>query len=187
MSEEGGGIYRATFNFFDLAKYGFLIIVLLALCVALIGWPVPIKGESMLPNLNSGEVVIVEMVSYFNDRPIRRGDVVAARFPADPSHTRLIKRVVGLPGEKIAISAGKIEVNGQLLDEDYQPIIATPPYQEISGVVLGPDEYFLAGDNRPGSSDSRLWGPVVRQDILGRAAYVIYPFKEAKFIPRGEN
>jgi len=175
------------FTFFDLAKYGILVIVLLALCVALIGWPVPIKGESMVPSFKSGEVVIVESVSFFGSREIRRGDVVAARFPADPSHTRLIKRVVGLPGEKITVDSGKIIINDRLLDEDYQPIIAAAPYNEIGSVVLSADEYFLAGDNRPGSSDSRLWGPVVRDDILGRAAYVIYPLKTARFIPRGSN
>jgi len=185
MTTEGGGLYRTAFNFFDLAKYGILTIVLLALCVALIGWPVPIRGESMLPNFHPGEVVIVEQVSFFGSREIRRGDVVAVRFPADPNHTRLIKRVVGLPGEKITVEKSKIIVNDKLLEEDYQLISAPPPYQEISTVVLGSDEYFLAGDNRPGSSDSRLWGPVVRDDILGRAAYVIYPLKAARFIPRG--
>ncbi len=155
----------------------------MAAFIVLVGVPLFVDGVSMKPNFHSGELVIIERVSYLSGL-IKRGDVVAATFPGDPKHTRLIKRIAGLPGETIHIESGKIFVNGLELAEPYKPIIATPPYQEIDSITLKSDEYFLAGDNRPGSSDSRLWGPVARADIQGRAAFVIWPFGDIQYIER---
>lgn len=177
-----------VFNFslvlFELTKVALVIVVFLAIFVVFIGAPLLVKGESMEPNFHSGELVIVEKVSFSFSKPIKRGDVVAAKFPADLSHTRLIKRVIGLPGEKVKAVNGSIYINDQLLNEEYQTKVGEIPYPEIDEVTLLDNQYFLAGDNRPGSSDSRLWGPVLRDDILGRVSFVIFPPKYVQYVDR---
>lgn len=157
-----------------------MIVALLALAF-LVGTPLLVQGQSMEPNFHSSEMVFVDRLSYFNQE-IDRGDVVAAIFPADPKKTRLIKRVIGLPGETVTAKAGKITVNGKDLPESYQPILGEPPYVEVAETKLGPGKYFLVGDNRPGSSDSRLWGPVAREDITGRVRLVLFPLGKIRFI-----
>ncbi len=169
---------------FALLRNALLIILLVAVLIVFFGVPLPVSGSSMVPNFQSGELVVIEKMSYFGDNNIRRGDVVAARFPADPKKTRLIKRVIGLPGEFIEYTDGQFHIDGKLLDERYPITIGIPPYEEISSIQLRANEYFLVGDNRPGSSDSRLWGPVQQEDIQGRAAFVLFPFGNVRYIDR---
>lgn len=174
------GTGRSFLNFFTTARSLLLLLVILIAFGAIIGTPLPVNGQSMEPNFHTHEIVIVERLSYLNGS-IQRGDVVAARFPADSSHTKLIKRVIGLPGDTISIDKGHLSVNGRPLIEPYNPIYGAPPYQE-TGVTLPDNEYFLVGDNRPGSSDSRLWGPVQRSDIQGRVSFIILPLQLAQYI-----
>ncbi len=169
---------------FALLRNALLIILLVALIIVFFGVPLPVSGSSMVPNFQSGELVVVEKISYFGGKGVQRGDVVAARFPADPKKTRLIKRVIGLPGEFIEYRDSQFHVDGALLEEQYPITAGTPPYQEITSLQLKQDEYFLVGDNRPGSSDSRLWGPVQRQDIQGRAAFVLFPISQIRYVDR---
>lgn len=171
-------------NLFSLVRTALVVIVIAALLIVFLGVPLPVSGSSMVPNFQSGELVIIEKVSYFNDKEIKRGDVVAARFPADPEKTRLIKRVVGLPGELVELRDGVFYINGEKLAEKYQITEGTPPYVERNQELLKQGEYFLVGDNRPGSSDSRLWGPVQHQDIQGRAAFVLFPIQNIRYIDR---
>ena len=173
-----------TLNIFSLIRSALLVIIFGAFLVVFLGVPLPINGNSMVPNFESGELVIIEKVSYFGDKPIKRGDVVAARFPADPKNTRLIKRVVGLPGEIIEYRDQKFIINGNELTEKYEITEGAPPYKEIETIKLKDGEYFLVGDNRPGSSDSRLWGPVQRNDIQGRASFVLFPVSNWRYIDR---
>lgn len=175
----------ATINFFDLTKVVILIAVILIAIFVVLGVPLPVSGESMQPNFQSGQVVIVERLSYAGNKTIRRGDVVAAKFPADPSSTRLIKRVLGLPGETVHAEAGRIFVDGiELVEGSYTPVFGTPPYDEQTAVTLKEDEYFLVGDNRPGSSDSRLWGAVQKSDIQGKIGFVIWPLGRVSYVDR---
>lgn len=173
-----------SLNTFFLIRTALVLVIVAAVIIVFLGVPLPVSGSSMVPNFQTGELVIIEKVSYFNNRPIKRGDVVAARFPADPQNTRLIKRVIGLPGEFIEMRDGQFHVDNQPLKERYQISPGTPPYTEARQTLLGQDEYFLVGDNRPGSSDSRLWGPVQRQDIQGRAAFVLFPIKNIRYVDR---
>lgn len=172
---------------FEVTKFALILVVLGIAFVVFVGTPLSVRGESMVPNFTSGEIVIVEHISYSGTKVVQRGDVVAAKFPADPDKTKLIKRVVGLPGEKIEIKQTHIYINGKLLDESYQPKFGEAPYDEIPSVTLKSDEYFLAGDNRPGSSDSRLWGPVNRNDILGRVSFVVFPPSAAQYVARSTD
>ena len=86
----------------------------------------------------------------------------------------------------IEVKDTHIFVNGASLSESYLPRYGEAPYPEIASVTLKDDEYFLAGDNRPGSSDSRSWGPVTRSDILGRVSFIIFPPSDAQYVARPE-
>lgn len=123
-----------------------------------------VKGQSMDPNFSDGQVLLINKVAYKVDQP-ERGDVVALYFPGETDN-RLIKRIVGLPGEKIAIADGQVFINGQLLTENYLTAsLKTNPDIEKQ---LVSDEYFVLGDNRSQSSDSRAWGAVPVDYIIGK-------------------
>jgi len=181
---QSGRFLGASATFFEITKYLILVIVLVAAFFVLVGVPLFVQGVSMQPNFQTGELVVIERLSYTGSGIIQRGDVVAATFPGDPKRTRLIKRVLGLPGETISAQNGKITVNDAELTELYDPIFGAPPYQELERLTLKSDEYYLVGDNRPGSSDSRLWGAVARADIHGRASFVIWPPSSLRYVDR---
>ena len=132
--------------------------------------PFYVKGASMEPNFYDHEYLIINEISYWLGEP-ERGDVVVFRYPFDPSQY-FIKRVIGLPGETIKISGGKIVVinqefpESQDLTEDYL-LPAMKTLGEVE-VTLGEDEYYLLGDNRIASLDSRAFGPVKRNYIVGK-------------------
>lgn len=174
----------ASTTFFEITKYLLLTVVVIAALFMLVGIPLFVEGVSMKPNFSTGELVVIERLSYLGDKPVKRGDVVAATFPGDPKRTRLIKRVIGLPGETVTLKDGVFSINAEPLTEIYRISAGTPPYQELETVVLKNEEYFLAGDNRPGSSDSRLWGPVARGDIQGRASFVLWPLGSIRYVDR---
>lgn len=180
MKDSGFG--SGLINFFGLIKVAAVVIILAVMAIVFLGVPLPVSGHSMDTNFADHEIVLVQRVS-FNAAKLQRGDVVAAKFPADASRTRLIKRVIGLPGDTISAEGGRLTVNGKALDESaYSPIYGLPPYTEIASTTLKDGEYFLCGDNRPGSSDSRLWGPVQAQDIEGRVAFVIWPIGKVTYV-----
>jgi signal peptidase I len=138
-----------------------------------------VDGDSMLPNFETDQFIIVSRLSYIIGEP-QRGDVVVFHYPENPDRD-FIKRVVGLPGETLSIFGGRVYVNGRLLDEPYIDL----PYRETfcTGVrypdsctwLLGPDEYFVLGDNRNHSKDSEDFGPVAREYIVGRAFVRYWP------------
>ncbi|HLF25174.1 MAG TPA: signal peptidase I [Anaerolineae bacterium] len=127
-----------------------------------------IDGTSMEPSLHDSEYVIVDKVTYLIGRP-QRGDVVVFARDGDPKD--YIKRVIGLPGETVQISDGHVLVNGQVLAEPY----VAPANVTYSAQYLGEDEYFVMGDNRGNSTDSRQFGPIQADDIIGRAWIVYWP------------
>lgn len=126
-----------------------------------------IEGHSMMPTLQEGEYVIINKLAYTLDEP-QRGDIIVMHFPNDRSRD-FIKRVIGLPGDEIEIGDRTIRVNGVELDEPY---IMSPPDQARTWIVPE-DNYFVLGDNRSNSSDSRTWGFLPRDDIVGKA-WLIY-------------
>jgi signal peptidase I len=134
--------------------------------------PFFVKGASMEPNFLDGDYLIIDEISYRFDAP-QRGDVVIFRYPLDPSQF-FIKRVIGLPGEKVKVADDHVFINGKLLDETkYLQGISTAGNVEVT---LGNDEYFVLGDNRQASSDSRRWGEVNKKFIIGRAWLRAWPF-----------
>lgn len=144
--------------------------------------PHQVNGQSMVPNFQNGEYVLTDKISYRLGSP-ERGDVVVFHAPESahcPEGTGcdFIKRVIGMPGETIEVKNSAIYLNGQKLPESYIP----QDYDTMAGafsknkvISLGMNEYFVVGDNRPYSSDSRAWGPIHREDIVGKAFFKYWP------------
>ncbi len=153
-------------------KWVFLVVILLILVGKFWLTMFFVDGLSMYPTLNNKELAILKKSAYANNTP-QRGDVVAVKYPGDPDNKRYIKRVIGLPGEKIEIKNGEVHINDKKLSEPYlEDGVATEP-QQIK--FLSNNQYFLMGDNRLGSNDSRYFGPVETRFISGQAIYVLYP------------
>jgi len=137
--------------------------------------PFIVDGASMDPTFENKEYLIVDELTYRFSTPAR-GSVLIFKYPKDPSKY-FIKRVIGLPGEIVRIDDGEITIinsahpQGLVLDEPYVIFIK----QDNSTFVLSNDEYFVMGDNRLGSADSRLWGPVPSKDIVGRPIIRLWP------------
>jgi len=145
--------------------------------------PFFVRGQSMEPTFENGDYLIIDEISYRFGSP-QRGEVVVFKYPQNPSQ-RYIKRIVGLPGETVEIEAGSVIIfnreGSQILDElDYLPAsIQTPGDIHLS---LDEDEYFVLGDNRVSSADSRSWGPLPEENIVGRVLFRAWPFTAlAKF------
>lgn len=137
-----------------------------------------IEGESMEPNFRNGQFLLVNKVQYLIAPP-ERGDVIIFRYPLNPKKN-FIKRVVGLPGEKVEIRAGKVFVNGIRVNEPYPYNFADYDYGPIT---IGPEEYFVLGDNRPFSSDSHSWGLLPTKDIIGKAWVSYWPSDQWGVVP----
>lgn len=134
--------------------------------------PVKVEGTSMMPSLEDQERIFVNKFVYRLE-PIERGDIVVFRYPRDPSKS-YIKRVVGVAGDHIRIDGGQVYVNGEPLDEDYVP----PAYVDARSypeTVVPPDSYFVLGDHRSMSNDSRDFGPVNQSYIYGKAVFGYWP------------
>jgi len=129
-----------------------------------------VRGSSMSPGIHDGDRILVNHLSYlFED--VHRGDIVVLQYPLDPS-LDYIKRVIGLPGDEIRIDAHGVRVNGQRLDEPY---VATQDSRAELVSRVEPDHYFVLGDNRPHSSDSREFGQVPRENLRGKVDLRIWP------------
>ena len=132
-----------------------------------------VKGESMEPSFHSGEYIIVNKLTYRFSSP-KRGDVVVFRNPELPDEL-YIKRIVGLPGETVEIKAGEIYIDGHVLEE--RPVFAEILYDNYS-VTVPDGKYFVVGDNRVATSGSHTFGPVPRQNIVGKLWISYWPPRE---------
>jgi signal peptidase I len=137
--------------------------------------PVRVEGTSMLPMLEDQDRLFINKIAY-RVGDIHQGDVVVFQYPHD--HTKsYIKRVIALPGDRIRINDGEVYVNGKLLPEPYVPSRFTDD-RSMSETVLRTDEYWVMGDHRSISSDSRDFGPVDRDLIYGKAVFVYWPMEQ---------
>ena len=146
-----------------------LLSLLLFFAINAISARIRVDGSSMEPTLHSGEFMIVNRLAYKLGSP-QTGDVVVFHYPGNPDQ-EYIKRVIGLPGDRVVIANGRVSVNDQVLDEPY---IAAPPEYEESTTVP-PGMLFVLGDNRNNSSDSHSWGPVALDQVVGKAVMVYWP------------
>jgi signal peptidase I len=133
-----------------------------------------VRGASMNPGIHDGDRILVDHLSYVFGG-VRRGDVVVLRCPVDPS-LDYIKRVIGLPGDEVRIEDGSVYVNGALLDEPY---VDRPDRRSKLLERVAPDHYFVLGDNREHSSDSREFGQVSRELLRGRVDLRVWPPERA--------
>lgn len=150
---------------------------------AFIAQPFVVEGESMYPTFDSGDYLIVDELSYrFTE--IERGDVVIFRYPNNPK-VFYIKRIIGLPGERVSIVRGIATVtrtDGSTFTVN-EPYVVSEDATYTLEATLGPDQYFVMGDNRPKSSDSRVWGPLPKENIIGRAFLRLLPPTELGLFP----
>lgn len=180
-----------------LLVWDFIKIVLIALVIIVpiryyIFKPYVVSGSSMEPNFHNGQYLIIDELSYHLGEP-ERGDVVVLHYPKDPKQD-FIKRIVGLPEEKVKIDNGQVTIinakhpEGVTLEEGYLPNqgLTYPQDPIIVGgskvLTLGKDEYFVMGDNRLASSDSRSWGILPRKNIVGKTLIRVLPLTEFKLL-----
>ena len=138
--------------------------------------PVRVEGTSMLPRLEDRDRLFINKFVY-HISAIERGDVVVFHYPRDPEKS-YIKRVIGRPGDRIAIEHGQVWLNGNLMRESYVPLMYRDT-RSMAEIVVPPETYFMMGDHRSISSDSREFGPVDRQLIYGKAVFIYWPARDA--------
>lgn len=160
----------------DLLKTGLVVFIIAFVLRYFVVQPYIVDGESMMPNYVNNEYLLAEKVSYLFNAP-QRGDVVVFRYPKNPS-VNYIKRIIGLPGETVTIDendniivTNKDYPNGTIIKESYIPagVKTNPPDNKTYSITLGNNEYFVLGDNREHSSDSREWGVLPKSNISGRS------------------
>ena len=160
-----------------------------------------VDGSSMHPTLEGGQYLLVNKLVYFKldtarlsriipfwhvdqssahfaIHPPKRGEVIVFRFPKDPSKD-FVKRVIGLPGEVVEITDGQVYIDGVPLDEPYLP---GPDRTVLQRREMGEKEYFVLGDNRRSSNDSRSWGPVPEENVRGKVWVVYWPFSQLQLL-----
>lgn len=174
-------IKRLGAFFLDVLEVIVFAVAIFLFLYLLVLQPHKIKGASMEPNFPNGEYLLTDKVTYRFGEP-KRGDVIVFKAPTGDGE-EYIKRIIGLPGEKIAVRNGQVILNGKELDEKYIPEIS-PTYggaflQENETFTIPEGHYFVLGDNRPHSSDSRSWGTITKDKITGRAWLVYWPPKNA--------
>jgi signal peptidase I len=156
-----------------------------ALVIVFIVQPVKVEGTSMLPRLHDGERIFVNKLIYYDEYrwapKIERGDIVVFWYPEDPSKS-YIKRVIGLPGETVEIREGVVFINGLPLEENYLDPKENLSTRSQPPVVVKLNYYFVMGDNRDNSSDSRIWGLVPKKYIYGKALFRYWPPSAASVI-----
>jgi len=169
----------------DLLTFSIIAILIVAPIRLFIAQPFIVSGASMEPTFKTGEYLIVDQLSYNFDAP-QRGEVIIFRYPKDPSKF-FIKRVVGLPNETVDLYGKEVVIKNSKHPDG---IILDEPYLEDNNrnvtnmtTVLGDNEYFVLGDNRRASSDSRTWGPLAEDFIVGRAFVRLFPIMESSLLP----
>lgn len=181
------GFFSFFRNVWETSKVFLVSLAIIVPIRAYIVQPFFVRGASMAPAFRDGEYILIDELSYdVHLRPLQRGDVVVFRYPLDHSQY-YIKRIIGLPGERVRIAGGQVTIvnehfpRGVSLDE----LSYLPQSETTDGkidVQLRSDEVFILGDNRSHSSDSRSWGPLPTDLIVGRAWVRAFPFLRARVL-----
>ena len=173
----------------DVVKFALIALIVVVPIRWFVAQPFIVRGASMEPTFENGEYLIVDQLTYRFEKP-ERGDVIIMRYPKDTS-VFFIKRIIGLPGETVELQGKNIIIqrgDGQsplVLKESF--ISPTRIRDEYGVYPLSPDEYFVMGDNRSESSDSRSWGPLPKEDVVGRALVRLFPPARINVFPGTVN
>jgi len=164
-------IYGGGFVF-DFARWLLILIVALTIVHFFVATVFIVDGESMDPTFKTGEFAFLDKISYQFSDP-QRGDVVVLKYPGDPVKRRYVKRIIGMPNEKVEVKNGSVFINGKKLLENYLP-------KDIETIksgswTLSNNEYFTMGDNRLNSNDSRYFGPVEKRFLIGKTVWILMP------------
>ncbi len=168
----------------EIIRFSILALVIVLPIRIFIAQPFIVSGASMETTFSTGQYLIVDQLTYRFEEPMR-GEVIIFRYPKDPSKF-FIKRIIGIPGDTISISGRDVTLTnaehpeGVLLDTDY--LLDAKPSPAMTE-TLGVNEYFVMGDNRDASSDSRAWGVLQRDKIVGRAFLRLFPFSKVGIFP----
>lgn len=173
-------------NFFkEIFKFSLIALLIVVPVRLFIAQPFIVSGASMDPTFDSGQYLIIDQLSYRFNEP-KRGEVIIFRYPKDPTKF-FIKRIIGLPNETVEIQGTAIIIanesnpNGFELTEPY--LAAANVKRDSLEILLSEDEYFVMGDNRRASSDSRIWGPLEEGFIIGRAFVRLFPIRKTSLFP----
>ncbi len=166
----------------EFFKFGIIALLIVLPIRLFVAQPFIVSGDSMYPTFHNGQYLIIDELSYHLRAP-KRGEVIVFHYPRE-TKKYLIKRIIGLPGEKVIINNGKVSIKGtdgneQTLDESY----INEPFNYSGTFDLNEGEYFTMGDNRNRSSDSRAWGVLPKKDIVGRTFLRLFPFSDATYLP----
>lgn len=168
----------------------FLIIVIFILFGVFAVQPVVVEGTSMLPQLHDGERLLVNKLVYYKIQSVswghlERGDIVVFWYPNDPDKS-YVKRIIGLPEETVEVRNGKVIIDGQELKEDYLDVNNNQTLPSFPSKKVDKHHYFVMGDNRDNSSDSRYWGLVPEKYIYGKAFFRYWKPSNMGFLEHGE-
>lgn len=167
----------------DIVTFALLVILVVVPIRIFIAQPFIVDGSSMYPTFQNSNYLIVDEITYDFSKP-QRGDIIVFRYPGDPS-IFYIKRIIGLPNETITIKNGNVTI----IEPDgatrtlVEPFISAKDATYNIKRTLGPKQYFVMGDNRPESSDSRVWGPLPARDIIGRVLLRLFPLSKTSVFP----
>lgn len=170
--------------FGEIVRFSLIALLIVLPIRVFIAQPFIVSGASMETTFSTGQYLIVDQLTYHFEEP-KRGDVIIFRYPKDPSKF-FIKRVIGIPGDTVSISGSDVTIinethpDGVRLEETY--IHSMRPNATITE-ILGEGEYFVMGDNRDASSDSRSWGVLQRENVIGRAFLRLFPFSKIGAFP----
>lgn len=171
--------------FMEILKFAIIATVIVVPLRLYIAQPFVVSGASMDPTFETGEYLIVDQLTYNFEAP-KRESVIVFRYPKDTTKF-FIKRIIGLPGETVEMHGTQVTIKnaenpkGIILNEKY--VAVKNEKTDNFSVTLDSDEYFVMGDNRNGSSDSRIWGPVKMSLIMGRPAVRLLPLSRISFFP----
>ncbi len=179
QDQEQQSTFRTIGSFIlDLVKILIISLIIIIPFRTFIAEPFVVSGSSMVPNFHDKDYLIIDRLSYRSNLP-QRGDVVVLKYPKD-TREFFIKRIIGLPGETVSFNQGHVFIKntehpeGLQLNEDYLPS-QIETFAGPQPVSLGSGEYFVLGDNRTASSDSRVWGILPRNDIVGKVWLRVFP------------
>jgi len=159
--------------FFDLTKWVLLVVIIIILVNSFWVSIFIVDGVSMEPTLHDKEIVIYNKAFSRAGKLPERGDQVVVKYPGDPEHKKYVKRVIGMPGETIRVYGNRVYINNKVLKEEY--LAYGLEIDQPGEWKLKDKEYFLMGDNRPNSNDSRYFGPVEQRFFMGKATFIFIP------------